>query len=187
MDTRKLKICCGVTAIFLFIFVILITTLSLTIFKPKQPEITAHPVALENITTGGGFPNVTLNVTLRMIVTIDNRNYGSFKYRNTTAHVNYRGGIVADVPIEAALVPARGKINISTSADLMADKLLSSPYFLGDIESGSLNLTSVANLHGEVTMLKFLSLHARAMSTCDFTLWTKTQKVDSNCKSKIKL
>ncbi|KAJ4730015.1 Late embryogenesis abundant protein [Melia azedarach] len=183
---KSLKICCGVTAILLVILVIVITTLSLTIFKPKQPQITAHPIGLGNISFGG-FPNVTMNVTVRMFVTIDNRNYGSFKYRNTTAYVNYRGETIGEVAIEQDLVPARGKVNITTSADLQADKLIWNPNFLSDVEAGSLNLTSTANLHGKVTVLRIFNLHARALSTCYISVWINPQKVDTKCKSKIRL
>ncbi|BFG26153.1 hypothetical protein CerSpe_124270 [Prunus speciosa] len=183
---RGLKICCGITAIFLVIVVIVLTTLSLTLFKPKDPKINAKPVGLENIQFSL-FPNVTLNVTLGMLITIENRNYGSFKYKNSTAYVHYRNSVVAEVPIEGELVPARGKINMTTSVDLKGETIISNPNFMADVTSGSLNMTSTASLHGKVSLLKIFKFPATAFSTCDISFFILTKSIDSKCTSKIKL
>ncbi|KAK9285674.1 hypothetical protein L1049_024873 [Liquidambar formosana] len=183
---RGLKICCGVTAIFLIIVVIISVTLSLTIFKPKQPQVTAHPTSLENIQFTV-VPVPSLNITLGMMVSIENQNYGSFKYKNTTAYVNYHGALVAEVPMEHDKVPARGKVNITTSVEIMGDKLISSPYFWDDVAAGCLNLTSMATLHGKVSVLKILKIRATAFSTCEISVFVQSQNIKSNCQSKIKL
>ncbi|KAM7271797.1 hypothetical protein ACFE04_031011 [Oxalis oulophora] len=186
MATRKSKVCCAATIGFLSIIVIVITTLSLTILKPKQPEVLARPLGLENIQFDG-YPNVTMNVTLDVIVTIDNKNYGSFKFKNSTVYLNYHEIIVAEIPVEEDLVPARRKININTNADFMVDKLMTSPYLLQDIVAGSLNFTSKAILHGEVGMFNLLKLEANVYSTCDISLFILSQNVVITCQSKIKL
>ncbi|XVE74493.1 hypothetical protein DITRI_Ditri12bG0021100 [Diplodiscus trichospermus] len=177
ISRRGLKICCGVTAIFLP-----------SVFKPKNPEITVYPQGLENIAFGlGGFYNATINATIGMIVAINNRNYGSFKFKNTTAFVNCRGGVVAEVPIEQSRVPAHGKLNISTSADIMVDRLISNPSFWGDVLAGSVNFTTEATVHGEVTVLKILKLHASVPSSCNISIFIQCQSVESSCKTKINL
>ncbi|XP_071723207.1 uncharacterized protein [Rutidosis leptorrhynchoides] len=153
---KSLKICCAAMAFILLLITVVIIALSFTIFKPKNPEISAYPTGLENI----GLSNLTTNVTLGMIITIDNRNYGSFKFQNSTAYVDYHGMIVAEIPIGEDLVPARSKINITTSADFMTDKLITSSYLLQDIETGSLNFTSTSIMHGKVGMLKVLKTGA---------------------------
>lgn len=184
--SRGLKICCLVTTLFLVVSLIVMTILALTVFKPKQPEISARPVGVENIQYTL-FPNVTLNVTLSMLVTINNKNYGSFSFKNATAYVTYHDTVVALVPMEHAFVPARGKINITTSVDLMGDKLISNPHFMEDVTSGIFNLISTADLHGKVTVLKFVKFGATAFSTCDISFSIKTQQIDSKCKSKLKM
>ncbi|XWS64100.1 hypothetical protein CRYUN_Cryun06bG0157900 [Craigia yunnanensis] len=185
---RGLKICCGLTAIFLVIIAIVLTTLALTVFKPKNPEIIVYPQGLENIAFGlGGFSNTTVNATVGMVVAINNPNYGSFKFKNTTAFVNYRGGIVAEVQIEQSLVPAHGKPNISTSADFMVDRLISNPLFWGDVLAGSVNLTTEATVHGKVTVLNILKLHASVLSRCDISILIHSQSVESTCTTKLKL
>ncbi|KAL5865150.1 hypothetical protein ACOSQ3_002664 [Xanthoceras sorbifolium] len=183
---RGLKICCVVSAIVLVALIIVVTTLSLTIFKPKRPEITAHPIGLQNVNFTL-FPTVSVNATLDMVITIGNRNYGSFKFENSTAYMEFHGETVAEIPIEAGLVPARGKLNFTTSAEVMGDKLVENSFFLGDVGTGWLNFTSTATLHGKVRLLKIFKLHATAFSSCDISVWIATQNVESKCTSELKL
>ncbi|KAI8551901.1 hypothetical protein RHMOL_Rhmol06G0223100 [Rhododendron molle] len=146
---KGLKICCATTFVLLIVFTIVCVTLYFTMFKPKQPQVTAHPVSLENIEVQI-FPAFSLNVTIGLVVTINNRNYGSFKYQNSTSYINYHGTNIAEVPIEGETVPARRKLNLSTYANVAADKLITNSHFLSDLIAGSFNLTSTATLHGMV-------------------------------------
>lgn len=60
-----------------------------TIFKPKQPQVTAHPANLENIEFQIYPPS--LNVTLGLVVSIENRNYAwELQIKETTAYIGYQ-------------------------------------------------------------------------------------------------
>ncbi|XP_022775873.1 uncharacterized protein LOC111317722 [Durio zibethinus] len=189
ISRRGLKICCGVTAIFLVIIAIVVTTLAFTLFKPKHPEITVYPQGLENIAFGlGGFFNATsVNATVGLILSINNRNYGSFKFKNTTAFVDYRGDVVAEVTIEQSLVPAHGKVNISASADIMVDRLITNTTFLADVLAGSVNFTMDTTVHGKVTVFKVLKFHASVPNRCDISIFILSQSFESTCRTKLKL
>ncbi|OAY35144.1 uncharacterized protein LOC110627530 [Manihot esculenta] len=180
---RGLKICCGVTAIFLIIFAVIFTSLALTIFKPKDPKIIAHSFGLNNFESG----NFTANVTLSLVITIENPNYGSFMFRNSTGYVNYHEDLVAEIPIDGCFVPSHSTVNIPTSGALMEDKLLENPYLLPDIMAGSLNFTSSAVIYGKVSVLKILKLHATAYISCDISIFVPSQDIESTCNSKFKL
>lgn len=186
--SRVLKLCCGLSTLFLIISVAVLTTLSLTVFKPKQPVITAHTVGLENlhfpIFPGG---HTEVNITIEMVITIDNPNYVSFKYGNTTAYVTYHETNVAEFAIEEHLVHAHANLTVTTSADFMLSKLISSPYFLNDFSSGCLNLNSTATLNGQASLLKIFKLHFRALSSCEILFFIHSKHVESKCKSKLKL
>ncbi|GMJ09611.1 hypothetical protein like AT3G05975 [Hibiscus trionum] len=186
--SRGLKICCGVIVV-LVIVAIVFTILALTLFKPKNPEITVYPQGLENIGLGsGGVLNAsTINSTVAMVVTVNNRNYGTFKFKNATGFINYRGDVVARVPIQQSVVPARGKFNISTVADFMVERLIMNATFWADVLSGSVNFSSDATLHGKVTMFKVLKIHASALSRCDLSIFIRTRNIQSICKTRIKL
>ncbi|KAL7216227.1 hypothetical protein ACSBR1_028220 [Camellia fascicularis] len=185
-SSRKgLKICCGVTFILLIVFITVSITLFFTVFKPKQPKILTYPATLENVQFQV-YP-FSLNATLGLTLTIVNRNYGNFKYKNTTTYVNYHGINIAEVPMEPETVPARGKLNITTYANVTGDKLITSPDFWKDIGTGSLNFTSTSAMHGKVGMLKIFKLSATVFCYCDISVIIKTQGVESQCYSKIKL
>ncbi|KAK7272298.1 hypothetical protein RJT34_28804 [Clitoria ternatea] len=186
MANRGLKICLIVSLLFLVILSIVMVTLFATILKPKDPDISVHPIGLENLQFSL-LPNLTMNVTIGMFITIGNPNYESFKYSNSTGYINFYDTVVAEVPIEAALVPARGKINVNTYADFMVEKLISNPNFWPDILGGTLNLTSTAELPGKARMLKIIRLKATAYSLCDISLNISSKHVDTKCISKIKL
>lgn len=186
MITRKpsrriLKILCHITIVFLIIVATVVTTLSLTIFKRKEPRVhleNFHLTYLSNET-----------ITVKVVVKVKNPNYESFKYKNTTASITYRGIIVALVPIEPRFVPARGKLNFTiTSVDLLVYKMVENPKFFEDIVSyGGFNFTSSATLHGKVGILKFLKFHAKVFCTCDISYLILSQNVTSRCMTKVKL
>ncbi|KAI4305122.1 hypothetical protein L6164_028508 [Bauhinia variegata] len=184
---RGIKICLGVSALLTLIFTTVIVTLIFTIFKPKDPIITIHPVDIENINQLSFGSNVTINVTLDMDITVQNPNYASFRCHNSTGYVNYHDIVVAEVPMKAQLIPARSKINLTTSADFMVGKLIEDPNFWLDFANGTLNFTSMATLPGKMTMLKIIKFKGTVNNWCDISVNISSKAVESKCLSKIKL
>ncbi|XP_018719757.1 uncharacterized protein LOC104456511 [Eucalyptus grandis] len=181
MARRRLKLCCITSVVFLVILIAIIVTLSFTIFKPKDPQITIQPVGLKNFNF-----NIT-GVTLNTLVTIHNPNYGSFEYKNVTGYVNYRGSTVAEVPIAHNKIPARAKVNMTTSTDLIVGKLISNPSFWEDIGSGYLNFSATATLPGKVSLAKIFKFRATTYTSCYILIYIQSQDADSKCITKIKL
>ncbi|XP_057497489.1 uncharacterized protein LOC130782243 [Actinidia eriantha] len=180
---KGLKICCSITLLLLIIVLVTAVVLFLTILKPKQPKITTQEVNLEYIKF---FPlPFLLNVTLGITVTIDNPNYGSFKYGNSTAYVTYHGDLVAEAPIEADEIPARGRRDISTTVEVIGDRLVSNRYFWVDHGAGSFNFSSSSTLHGKAKVLKFLKMKVTTHNTCDITVFFLSQNVSSVCKYRV--
>ncbi len=104
MDSKKksyrgLKICCGVSALLIIILVVVLVVLFFTVFKPKEPRITNRYVKLENYKAA--WPQLFLNFTLGIGVTIENQNHAEFKFENSTAYVSYRGNEIGQAPIAA--------------------------------------------------------------------------------------
>ncbi|KAK7257528.1 hypothetical protein RIF29_31565 [Crotalaria pallida] len=181
---RRIKICFSVSALFLIIFATVIVTLSFTIFRPKDPEVSLHLVDLEKFQFFT--PNST-SESLGLVITVVNKNYGSFKSRNSIGYLNYRHIVVAKVPIETKVIPARSKMNVSTSAGIMTNKFMSDPMFWSDIEAGALNLTASVTLPGKVSMIKILKLKAMVNISCNIYFNLSAVKADSICISKIKM
>ncbi|KAK7324785.1 hypothetical protein VNO77_28629 [Canavalia gladiata] len=184
MVSRGGKICIGVSLILVIAIGTVIATLSLTIFKIRDPVISIHPVGLENLKFSLNFSS---NVSLGMILTMGNPNYASFEFKNSISHVNFHKNVVADVPIQGEVVPARGTINVTTSAGLMVEKLILDPDFFTDISTGYLNLTSTSVLPGIARVLKIIKLKATTYSSCNISMEIHTKAVSSNCIAKLKL
>lgn len=178
------KVCIIVSAI-LILVIVLIIILYFTVFKPKEPKIISHPATIENIHVI--FVPPLINVTLGVGVTIDNRNYGSFKFHNSTAYVGYRGNAVGEGPIEADEIPARGKHDMTTSVTIFADKIIGDDMFLSDFMNGVLNFTSASTLEGKVKVFKLFKAKATSYSTCNISLFFTIfeQHVESTCQSKL--
>lgn len=183
---KGLKICWISTLILLIILIVVSISLFFTVFKPKQPQVSAHPSKLENIEVQI-IPTLSVNATIGLAITVNNQNYGSFSYENTRAYIAYHGSTIAQVSIEHDIVPARGKVNITTYANITGEKLVSNPNFLKDYTSGRLNMTSWAALHGKVNLLNVFKLDAKVLTTCDISIIIEPQGLDFKCKSKIKL
>ncbi|KAL2328336.1 hypothetical protein Fmac_021763 [Flemingia macrophylla] len=184
MATKGHKICLAMSTLFLIIVAIVIVTLILTMFKPRNPDIFIHPVDIED------FQLLSANATcapLGMVITIVNKNYGSFRYKNSTGYIKYRGTIIAEVPFETRSIPARSITNVSTSSDIMTGKLINDSNFWSDIEDGVFNMTSQATLAGKVNLVKILRIKAKVYISCGITFNLTAMDVGSSCRSKIKI
>ncbi|KAI4371128.1 hypothetical protein MLD38_019395 [Melastoma candidum] len=179
------KFCCITTFVLLLIVAATFVAIYFTILKPKNPEMVMQPVELEGFSLTSILPPI-LHVKLGVTVTVDNHNYGSFKYENGTTYIKYRETVVAEALIEGDTLPARAKHNISTTVNLSADKLVLNRDFLMDYNSGWLNVTSTTMLHGRVKVLKLFKMKATTYSNCDTSIDLKNQTSVSFCNHKIK-
>lgn len=182
MGSRKcLKISCAITIILLLIIVGVMLILYFTILKPKQPILIPQSVTLQDLDV------VSLNFTLGIMITVDNRNYGSFKYHNATSYINYHGTRVGNALLAPDTIPARAKHNISTSLEVLGDRLVMNTYFLVDFAREVMNFTASTALNGQVKVLKFIKKKATSYTTCNISISLKNWTADSVCKYKLKL
>jgi len=182
--TKGIKICCGVTTIFLIVVLVILLILFLTDFKRKDPTITLQSVKF------GRFhldilPILDLNISLAILVTVDNPNHGSFTYQNSSAYLNYRGNLLATAPLHEDTIPALKSHNISTILNVYVD-VTEVPDLLGDYLSGVINFTSTTTLVGKVKILNFIKIKATTYSTCDIFVYIHGQIANSTCDNKIK-
>ncbi|KAE9585610.1 hypothetical protein Lal_00009955 [Lupinus albus] len=185
MASRARKTCCAVCCLLLIVVIVVIVTLSLTVFKIKDPIVTVHAFGLDNL-------KFTLEpdskLSVGMLITMVNLNYGSFTYIDSTGYVDYRGTMVAEIPMVSNYVPARSSINVTTYAVFMIGKMIQNPMFFPDfVNNKVLNMTSTTELPGKVSVLKFIKLKAMAYSTCNISLNLYAKTADTNCISKLKL
>lgn len=185
-SSRKLglKIWCGITAILFTIIIIAALVVFLTVLKPKKPKLSTKSVTLDHVKLVP-FP-FHLNVTIGLVVTINNRNYGSFMYGNSTTYVTYRGTPAAEAPIQADTLPARANHDIATELLIIVDALTTNPNFWEDYNTaGCLNFTSTTSLHGKANVINLFKIKLTTYTTCDISLFVKTQNLTSVCNSKL--
>ncbi|MCI11962.1 harpin-induced 1, partial [Trifolium medium] len=92
---------------------------------------------------------VDLNITLDVDVSVKNPNKVGFKYSNTTAHLNYRGQLIGEVPIIAGEISSGETKGFNLTLTVMADRLLSNSQLYSDITSGSLPLNTFLIISGK--------------------------------------
>jgi hypothetical protein len=183
--SKGLKICCGVTTIFVIVILVILLVLFLTDFKRKDPTITLQSLKFGRFHIDG-LPNVDLNFSLAVVVNVDNPNHGSFTYQNSTAFLNYRGRILAEAPLLKDTIPARKSHNISTILNVYVD-ITEVPDLISDFLSNYINFTSTTTLVGKIKILKFIKIKATSYSTCYIVVHIPDNSVNSTCDIQLKL
>ncbi|KAI6704487.1 hypothetical protein NL676_007449 [Syzygium grande] len=105
------------------------------------------------------------------MITVDNRNYGSFKYHNATSYISYHGTEVGSALLAPDTIPARAKHDISTSLEVLGDRLVMNTYFLVDFAREVMNFTASTALNGQVKVLKFIKKKATSYTTSSSGWW----------------
>ncbi|MED6145828.1 hypothetical protein PIB30_028814 [Stylosanthes scabra] len=156
--SKRMKICCGVTAAIVILLVVILVILIFTVFKQKDPTITLQSVKVKEASLI--WPTFSINVSLGVLLTVENPNFGSFSYHNSTAYLKYRGRLFATAPLHEDTLPARGSLNISTSLDVYVDDITKFLDLMGDYLKGVINFTSTTTLEGRVKVLKLFKTKA---------------------------
>ncbi|KAJ4704181.1 Late embryogenesis abundant protein [Melia azedarach] len=185
---RKRNICIGVTLTIVGI-VLLIVILALTVFKARRPVMNINSVSLEDLDVSLDMARmrVNLNVTLDVSLSIRNPNKVGFKYKNSSAFINYRGDVVGDVPIPAGRISADKTSGMNLTVTLLADRLLGNSQLFPDVMGGSLPLSTKAKISGKVNILG-IKIKVTSTSTCAVTVFISNRTIsDQSCKYKTQL
>ncbi|KAJ1409671.1 Late embryogenesis abundant protein [Sesbania bispinosa] len=183
------KVCITLTAVVIAI-ILLIVILALTVFKAKHPVTTVDSVKLEDLHVSLDIAKlrVDLNVTLDVDVSVKNPNKVGFKYSDSTAHLNYRGQLIGEVPLPAGEISSSETKGFNLTLTIMADRLLSNSQVFSDITSGTLPLNTFVRISGKVSIMGFIKVHVVSSSSCDLVINVSNRTVGSQeCQYKTKL
>ncbi|CAN1124145.1 hypothetical protein LINPERPRIM_LOCUS3600 [Linum perenne] len=154
---QRFKPCHVIAATLLLIAVVAsatVLTLSLTVFRPRDPTVTVDLVGLQNIHMKDlvyAFVGGPMNLTTAIVIGIVNENYGSFEWRELTASVKYNGEDVGEVPLVDTVVPKRSNVNLTTSVILRLNKLTGDgTAVFKELAGGGLNLTCSVTVVGKI-------------------------------------
>ncbi|XP_027336142.1 uncharacterized protein LOC113850032 [Abrus precatorius] len=183
------KVCLAVTSAVIAI-VLLVVILALTVFKAKNPVTTVNSVTLEDFHMSLDIAKlrVDLNVTLDVDVSVKNPNKVGFKYSDSTAHLNYRGQLIGEVPIPSGEISSGETKGFNLTLTIMADRLLSNSQLYSDFTSGSLPLNTFVRISGKVSILGFIKVHVVSSTSCDFSVNLSNRTIgNQECQYKTKL
>ncbi|KAK3227917.1 hypothetical protein Dsin_007779 [Dipteronia sinensis] len=160
-----------------FLALIVISGAALLIFssvvlRTTTPRIKLRSVAIKTLMHG----NSTFNATLITELTIRNRNFGSFRFRNSTGWVFYGTVTVGEMKIREGRVRARNtemlRVTVEVSSNHSEARNLSS-----DFSSGVLKLSSHAQLQGRVNLLNIMKRKKRPEMNCNMNLVLRNQTI----------
>ncbi|KAK7350348.1 hypothetical protein VNO77_08873 [Canavalia gladiata] len=183
------KVCLTVTGVVIAI-VMLMVILALTVFKAKHPVTTVDSVMLQDFHMSLDIAKlkVDLNVTLDVDVSVKNPNKVGFKYSDSTAHLNYRGQLIGEVPISAGEISSGETKGFNLTLTIMADRLISNAQLYSDFTSGTLPLNTFIRISGKVSILGFIKVHVVSSTSCDFAVNLSNRTVgNQECQYKTKL
>ncbi|CAI0460593.1 unnamed protein product [Linum tenue] len=181
-----IKLCCISATVIAVITTIVLVTLAFTVFKRHDPDLVLYPTGLAKLQLDDFITQDT--ITSEMVMSIRNRNHGSFKFENTTSHITYDGELVGWVPILADTIPEQASMNITAYATLRAKKLRENPKAINDIVSGSLNLTATATMRGKMSIMG-IKKKGSVYTECHMTMYISEIPIrgDSWCWTKLEI
>ncbi|KAJ1381405.1 Late embryogenesis abundant protein [Sesbania bispinosa] len=188
---RRIKVCGCVTAGFLLLLVIVIVILAFTVFKVKDPKVTTNNITLTNldlIINQFPTPQVKLNMSMLVDMSIKNPNAASFKLGNTTTTVYYHDVAVAEARTPPGIAKARRTFGMNVTVDVMADRLASSPDLVADVvRKGEMTMNTYSVIPGRVKVL-FVKKHVEVRMNCTVIVKISSRAIqDMICERKVKL
>ncbi|KAF8369382.1 hypothetical protein HHK36_032348 [Tetracentron sinense] len=178
---RKKRIkCYAYIAAFAVFQTIIILVFALTVMRIKTPDVKLRSVTVEGLQVDNTTPSFSM--TLIAEVTVKNKNFGHYKFDNTTATISYGGITVGEAVIAKGRAKARNtrKMNITmavTSSQLSGNSNLGS-----EINSGMVTLSSYAKLSGKVQLMKMMKKRKTAEMNCTMALNLTSKAIQNlNC------
>ncbi|KAK1285556.1 hypothetical protein QJS10_CPB20g00033 [Acorus calamus] len=151
-NNKKKKLClCLSISIFLIFLLFLI--LGLTLLKPHQAITTVKSVTLGGLRVGLDVPRLTvdLNVTLHLVVSVENPNRAGFRYGEGSAEMYYRGVVVGVADIPAGEIGPMKTAETRVDVTVFADRLVSDSKVYSDVLAGEVPLKTSTRIAGKGT------------------------------------
>ncbi|KAM0994632.1 hypothetical protein FF1_010158 [Malus domestica] len=184
------NVCLAATAV-VFVATIVLVILCLTVFKAKNPTTTVNSAVLKDLDVSLNIPRVSVdvNLTLGVDLSVKNPNKVGFKYKNSTASLNYRGTQVGEAQIGSGKISADQTKPMNVTLTIMADRLLGkSSELFSDVRAGTLPLNTFTKISGKVIVLGIFKIHVVSTSSCDFSIDVGNRTVgQQRCTHKTKL
>ncbi|XP_031476986.1 uncharacterized protein LOC116248372 [Nymphaea colorata] len=175
-----------IAATVIVLLAVVITTLALTVFKARDPELTTKSLTFSGIQFG--FPGGVMNLTATTVVSVKNPNYVSFVYDKSTTSISYNGTVIGEALAPAGSAPARRTIQLSVTVNVMTDRIMGNVGLLAAaaLMNSPLHMSSETSVEGRIR-LGLIRKHVRVRMNCDFDVAALDQQVrNMECKRNVK-
>ncbi|KAH7436183.1 hypothetical protein KP509_05G006900 [Ceratopteris richardii] len=165
--------------LFWLVTFVVLAILYFALFKPRQPDVKVQAVALSSmqlrglyspahhVDLGGDGSGPAVNLSLGILVLLNNPNRGTFHYSRLSAAYLYHGdSIVGFSPIPEGNVGEQDAVGLAVTLFSQASGLLSGSYITADIAAGSLTVGVCVVISGHVSVLGIFSHHTTSYSNC---------------------
>ncbi|KAL4599250.1 hypothetical protein ACB092_11G113800 [Castanea dentata] len=155
---------------------IIILVFALTVMRIKTPSVRLTSVTVQNLkynTTGS--PTFSMNLIAE--IAVKNKNFGHFRFDDSTTNVTYGDVIVGDGDIIKGRANARKTKRFNVTIDISSNGVTDSAKLSNELKSGNLTLTGLASLRGKVTLMKVMKKRKTAKMNCKMTVQLETTAV----------
>lgn len=168
--------------VFLLAGFVIICAVGLTfasiVLRPRNPDVKIASVTVKKL-VHGNTSSPFFNITLTAQITVKNTNFGNFKFQNTTGRIYYGSEVVGKLNIPEGRAGARAEEKINVTADLKYHGGSGIKNLSSDINSGLLELISLAKLSGRVRLLKIMEKTRTPEMNCTIILDLNRDAVDN--------
>ncbi|CAM8981076.1 unnamed protein product [Rhodiola kirilowii] len=190
-NKRRCLIALGVIIFIIFLLFVIALILALTVFKTRDIQTKLISATVEGVSPRVTFPsiNIQLNITLSLQISVNNRNYASFRHDDGKSLLVYENVQVGDADIEPGLIRARGATvivyRLRLQVDELADKL---DMLLRDVVDGELVMHAQTRIPGKVRFLGLFERRVVTLSDCELVMNILEMKlVRQDCKQRTRL
>lgn len=186
---RRCIKCCGCVAAIILVHVVVVVILIFTVFEVKNPVIKLNGITIEKLElVNGTTPRPGVNMSLTADVSVKNPNYASFRYRNTTTTLFYRGTVIGEARGPPGKARARRTVSMNMTVDIIPDTLMSNPSLQTDYSSGIMPLSTYSRIPGRVKILRIVKKHVVVKLNCSISVNITSRSIqEQKCKRHVNL
>ncbi|XP_023730852.1 late embryogenesis abundant protein At1g64065 [Lactuca sativa] len=168
---------------------VVVVILIFMVFKIKEPEIKMNDVMVNNFDfMNGSILQPGTSISLTIDISVKNPNFASFRYKNTTTNLYYRGVVIGVARGPPGQSKARRTTRMNITMDIMVDRLFGNPNLQSDISTGLLSMSSYTIVGGRVKLLTIIKKQVTVSMNCTMKVNIISRAIeDQMCKRKVKI
>ncbi|XWS38293.1 hypothetical protein CRYUN_Cryun19dG0119300 [Craigia yunnanensis] len=137
------------------------------VLRARTPDFKIGSVTVRNLKyLNSSAPS--FNFTLLTVFTVENNNFGEFKFENTTGSVSCGSVVVGEMKIPTGKAQARATERMNVSVDVSSLRISGTKN--SNISSGLLELNSHVQLSGRVNIMNIMKRRKHPEMNCFITL-----------------